>query len=273
MDAGTDAGTDGGFTHIRVMASNLSSGRYQSYDPGHGIRLIKGVDPDIVLMQEFNYGNNSASAVSTLVNEIAPGFYWSRETGAQIPNGVISRWPILESGQWPDPRVSNRDFAWARIDIPGPRKLWVVSVHLLTSSAGNRNAEAQAIVTQVRSQVPETDYLIIGGDLNTDSFSEACFATFRQVVSTAGPHPADHNGSTGTNRNRNKPYDQILADEDIRRFQQPVVIGSSTFPNGLVLDSRTYRPLSEIAPVQSGDSSSENMQHMGVVKDFLVPAF
>ncbi|MFP2959584.1 endonuclease/exonuclease/phosphatase family protein [Myxococcus sp. 1LA] len=167
------------------MASNLSSGNYQSYDPGHGIRLIKGVDPDIVLMQEFNYGNDSAADIRSLVDQIAPGFHYSRETGAQIPNGVISRWPIIQSGQWPDPRVSNRDFAWARIDIPGPRDLWAVSVHLLTSSASNRNAEAQAIVTQVRSQIPEDDYLIIGGDLNTDNFNESCFATFRQVVTTA----------------------------------------------------------------------------------------
>ena len=37
----------------RIMASNLSSGNYQSYDPGHGIRLMQGVDPDIILIQEF----------------------------------------------------------------------------------------------------------------------------------------------------------------------------------------------------------------------------
>jgi len=36
---------------------------------------------------------------------------------------------IVEAGEWDDPRVGNRDFAWARIDIPGPVDLWAVSVH------------------------------------------------------------------------------------------------------------------------------------------------
>jgi hypothetical protein len=39
-----------------------------------------------------------------------------------------------------------------------------------------------------------------------------------------------------------------------------------------VLDSRVYTPLSEIAPVQADDSASTNMQHMGVVRDFRIPA-
>ena len=35
----------------------------------------------------------------------------------------------------------------------------------------------------------------------------------------------------------------------------PVVIGSNTFPNGLVFDSRVYSPLSEVSPIQQGDSN------------------
>jgi endonuclease/exonuclease/phosphatase family metal-dependent hydrolase len=118
---------------VRLMAANISSGNYQNYDPGHGIRIFQGTRPDVVMIQEFNYGDNSATAIRNFVNTaFGSSFYYYREGAAQIPNGVISRWPILASGEWDDPYVSNRDFAWARIDIPGPKDLWVVSVHLLT---------------------------------------------------------------------------------------------------------------------------------------------
>ena len=45
--------------------------------------------------------------------------------------------PILDSGSWDDTLSPNRDFAWARIDVPGPHDLWAVSLHLLTSSTAN----------------------------------------------------------------------------------------------------------------------------------------
>ncbi|WP_338871853.1 endonuclease/exonuclease/phosphatase family protein [Myxococcus stipitatus] len=270
--SGSDAGSGGGSTNIRIMASNLTSGNGQDYDPGHGIRLMQGVNPDVVLIQEFNYKNNSTADIREMVQTtFGPEFSYYRETGAQIPNGIISRWPIIESGEWTDVEVSNRDFAWARIDIPGPKDLWVVSVHLLTRSASVRNTEARNLVNYIKGKVPASDYLAIGGDLNTDSFSESCFGTFSELVVTSSPYPADHNGKTGTNSARAKPYDHVLVDADLNQYRTATVIGSSRFPAGLVLDSRVYQPLSEIAPVQSGDSAASNMQHMGVVKDFVVP--
>ncbi|EAU68471.1 endonuclease/exonuclease/phosphatase family [Stigmatella aurantiaca DW4/3-1] len=268
VDAGVDAGTpDAGFARVRLMASNVTSGNYQAYE-APGIRLMQGAKPDVVMVQEFNYKSGS---ISDLVNTTFPGFYYYQESGAQIPNGVISRWPILASGEWDDPEVDNRDFAWARIDIPGPKDLWVVSVHLLTRNASTRNTEALSLVAKIKANIPVGDYLAIGGDFNTDSRSESCFTTFAQVVTTTGPHPADKNGTEGTNASRGKPYDHVLVDADLRAYQTATVIGASSFPNGLVLDSRVYTPLSEIAPVQSGDSAASNMQHMGVIKDFRVP--
>ncbi|RKG79828.1 endonuclease [Corallococcus exercitus] len=276
----TDAGTidgpdsDGGVTQIRLMAANLTSGNGQSYDPGHGIRLMQGVDPDVVMIQEFNYKSNSAADIRAMVDTaFGTGFFYYRETGAQIPNGVISRYPIIESGEWTDTQVSNRDFAWARINIPGPRDLWVVSVHLLTSGSGVRNTEATNLVKFIKANIPTSDYLAIGGDFNTDSRSEACFTTFKQVVNTASPYPADKNGNGGTNAGRSKPYDHVLVDDDLRQFQVSTVIGNSTFAGGLVLDSRVYTPISEISPALSSDSGAASMQHMGVVKTYVTPNF
>ena len=150
VQPGTEEGSSDSLlltARVRLMAANISSGNYQSYDPGHGTRIFQGTKPDVVMIQEFNYGDNSATAIRSFVNTaFGSSFYYYREAGAQIPNGVISRWPIVASGEWDDTQVSNRDFAWARIDIPGPKDLWVVSVHLLTTSSSVRNTEANNLV-------------------------------------------------------------------------------------------------------------------------------
>jgi endonuclease/exonuclease/phosphatase family metal-dependent hydrolase len=254
------------------MAANITSGNLQSYDPGHGIRIFKGTKPDVVMIQEFNYGDNSATAIRGFVDStFGTSFSYYREGGAQIPNGIISRWPIIASGEWDDNQVSNRDFAWARIDVPGTKDLWVISVHLLTASSSVRNTEATNLTNFIKANIPTGDYLAIGGDFNTDSRSESCFSTFSQVVSTASPYPADRNGNTNTNASRGKPYDHVLVDSDLRQYQVATVIGGSTFSAGLVADTRVYSPISEISPAVSSDSGATNMQHMAVIKDFLIP--
>lgn len=259
-------------TNIRVMAANISSGNNQSYDGGHGTRIFQGLDPDVVLIQEFNYGNNSASVLQNWVNTTFGSQYlYFRETGAQIPNGIITRWPILESGQWNDSQVSNRDFAWARIDIPGPVDLWAVSVHFLTSNASDRNAEAQQLRSYIQGKVPADAYLVIGGDLNTGSRSESALTTLSSLVKTSGPYPVDQNNNGNTNAGRAKPYDWVLADSDLGAYEIPVAVGGSSFAKGLVFDSRVFSPLSAVSPVQSGDSGATNMQHMAVIRDFRVP--
>lgn len=258
---------------LRVMAANLSSGTGQDYDPGHGIRIFQGTDADIVLIQEFNYKTDSAADLRSFVDTaFGSGFSYYREAGAQIPNGIISRYPIIASGEWDDPQVTNRDFAWARIDVPGPKDLWAVSVHLLTSNASTRNSEASSLVGRIQANIPAGDYLVIGGDFNTGSRSEACFSTFSQVVSTASPYPADRNGNTNTNAGRNSPYDHVLVDSDLRQYQTSVVIGSSSFASGLVVDTRVHSPIGDLSPAVSGDSGASGMQHMGVIKDFLIPS-
>ncbi len=271
VDGGTDGGTSG-TTHLRLMAANISSGNNQSYDPGEGIRIFQGTHPDVVMIQEFNYGDDSASAIRSFVDTaFGTSFSYYRESGMQIPNGIISRWPILASGDWVDTQVSNRAFAWARIDVPGPKDLWVVSVHLLTSNSSVRNTEAANLVNFINASVPAGDYLVVGGDFNTDTRSEPCLSTFSSVASESSPYPADRNGNSNTNASRGKPYDHVLVDVDLSPYQVATVMGGSTFPSGLVADTRVYLPISEFSPALSTDSAATNMQHMAVIKDFLIP--
>jgi len=264
----SDAGTP--FT-VRVVAANLTSGNYQSYDPGEGQRILQGLAPDVVMIQEFNYGDNAPATLQGFVDATFDGgFSYVRGPAAQIPNGVISRWPILASGNWTDPYVGNRGFTWALVDLPGPRELWVVSVHLLTSSAGDRSREAQALVTQLRANVPTYDFLVVGGDFNIGSRSEQCLSDLRARLVVASPYPADQSGVEGTNRNRDKPYDGVYASKCLDPLQVPVAVGAQSFDAGLVFDSRDYTPLADVPPVLATDSAASNMQHMAVVRDFLV---
>lgn len=260
-----------GAVRVRLMAANITSGGRQSYDPGHGMRIFQGMDADIVLIQEFNYGDGERADIREFVNTtFGPDFDYFRERDAALPNGLVSRYPILEAGEWPDPHAPDRDFAYARIDIPGPVDLWAVSVHLLTSSPRKRNREAHEVISYVRHNIPDGDYLVVGGDLNTNSRGESTIETLGQELITEGPYPEDHEANGNTNAPRNKPYDWVLVDPQLDALEIPVAIGASSFEHGLVVDTRVYSPLSEISPARAGDSGARNMQHMAVIRDFLV---
>jgi hypothetical protein len=174
-------------------------------------------------------------------------------------------------GVWIDASTTNRGFAYARIDVPGPVDLWAVSLHLLTTSAAARATEAQQLVDYISMTVPAGDYLVVGGDLNTDLTTEPALVDLSSVVDTQPPWPADQNGNTNTSINRNHPHDWLFASPNAAAVETPLVIGSSSYPDGLVFDSRVYTPLTEVAPVLITDSGTSGMQHMPVVKDFAIP--
>ena len=69
---------------------------------------------------------------------------------------------------------------------------------------------------------------------------------------------------------RTKPYDNVFASACLAKRQVPTVVGASVYDAGLVIDTRLYTPLTDLAPAQVGDSEATGMQHMGVVKDFFI---
>ena len=258
---------------LRVLAGNISSGNLQSYDPGEGIRILQGLAPDVAILQEMNYGANMEGDYKTFVTEaFDSSFSFYAEPDVQIPNAIVSRYPIVASGAWDDPRVNNRSFVWARIDVPGDKDLWAVSLHLLTTGTENRQVEATALVAKLRSVVPESDYLVIGGDLNTGSRTEGCLRTLGELTRTTAPWPVDSRGNGNTSARRSKPLDWLIADPDLDPLNVPVVIGGAQFANGLVFDSRVFPSLEDVAPTRKSDSAASNMQHMAVVRDFALPA-
>lgn len=280
-DAGFDAGVDApidappdaplGPANLRIVAANISSGQALDYTAKETQRLLQGLKPDVALLQELKVGGNTKSEVDAFVTTaFGPSFTYYREAIGDIPNGIVSRFPIETSGSWVDPQVANRGFAYAKITLPNARPLWAVSVHFLTSGGGARSAQATALVAKIGEVVPAADYLVIGGDLNTEGRGETCVKTLGSVVQVAAPFPVDSFGNDNTNAPRTKPFDWLLADADLAAVQVPTKIGTKTFTAGLVFDSRVYEPLADVTPIEANDSAAMNMQHMPVVKDFHV---
>jgi endonuclease/exonuclease/phosphatase family metal-dependent hydrolase len=280
-DAGSDAGTqedsqvppeasvDAGVkTRVRLMAANTTSGNQQSYELP-GIRIFQGLHPDVVMIQEFEYSGGTLRAFVDTAFGTDFVFFVEPRTGG-IPNGVVSRFPILASGVWADANTPDRAFAYARIDVPGTVDLWAVSVHLLTTGATARATEAKALLEYVKTNVPAGDYLAIGGDFNTEGTGEQALVTLSEEVVVAAPFPADQSGNTNTSGNRTKPHDLLLARANLDDREAPVTIGAASFADGLVFDSRVFTPLTDVAPVLATDSATSGMQHMPIVRDFMV---
>ena len=260
---------DGGSALIKVMAANLSSGNNQEYE-GPGIRIMQALNPDIIGIQEFTVSHPGGRR--GFVDEVfGPEFDYIVEGGDEpIPNGVISRWPIIASGEWQDPQVNDRDFSWATIDIPGPTNLHVISVHFHGSGgASSRQVQAEIIVNQASAAFPADEYIVLAGDLNTSSRTEATLSVLAALFSDARV-PADRFGNDDTNANRNRPYDYVLPNAALNALHEPVILGGLSYPNGIVFDTRLWNP--PPAPALTGDSGASQMQHMAVMKAFEIPA-
>jgi cysteine-rich repeat protein len=263
---------------LRIVAGNITSGNFQNYDLGHGIRIFQGLDPDVVMIQEFNFGNGSDAAIRGFVDTtFGAEFSFFREgtvSNGDIPNGVISRFPIIEAGEENDPQVTNRDFVWARIDLPNStHDLWAISLHLLTDGS-KRPLEADALVAFIQATIPASDYLVLGGDLNSGSRTESAIVKLGAVIVNTAPFPEDQAANNNTNAPRNKPFDWVLADADLDVLKTATIFGPFTFLSGLVFDSRLFTQSelnTSFSPVLVSDSAAPSMQHMAIVRDFIIP--
>lgn len=264
-------------TRMRLMAANLTMEATQSYGP-NGIRIFRGLKPDVVMIQEYRYARGTDQDMREFVDKAfgqefhSHGHDQSGNDGL-LPNGIVSRWPFKETGQWEDADVTNRDFTWACIDVPGPVDLYAVSVHLKAGGeAGVRHRQATAITAAIRKKVPAGAWVVIGGDFNTKNREEDCVKQLGEVVRVGPNFPVDPGGNQNTNANRNKPYDWVLVDASLHALETPVLLPDlKPFATGLVFDSATFPTLPSVAPVEVEDSHALGMQHMAVVRDFLLP--
>ena len=264
-----------GKVRLRFMAANTTSGNYQSYDGGEGARIFMAVKPDIALIQEFKV--NEGSLEDFVRRTFGAEYSYAQGTG-NIPNGIVSRYPILETGSWHGENLPDRRHEWARIDIPGNRELLAISVHLHTDY-DNQNVNMREIRDAVKTMLASTnDYVVLGGDFNTSS-RDMVKSILSGQFETGTPYPVDQNDVEGTSFDRKRPLDWVLVDHDLQQYRVDTVIGGNRYAGGHVFDARVYEALGTLAtvpPVQSGDSgpdasvsnNTSNIQHMAVIRDF-----
>lgn len=278
---------------ITLMAANITSGANQTYT-GPGLRIFKGLKPDIVMIQEFNYDRDDDldygyTGMNELIYRVfGPEYSYFAGTG-KIPNGIVSRYPIKAKGNWDEANTNgkygngDRDFAWAIIDIPGDIDLLAVSLHIKAGKSDDdkkaRNSQNTVLLQKIEDKLGadiDNYYVAIGGDFNLTNRNEYAFTMLRKHFVTDAPYPADQNGNDYSNTNRDHPYDGVFVSPNLDAKEVPVKIGKSVYPNGLLFDSRVYTPLGEVAPVKVTDCepyeedgvTATNMQHMAVMRNF-----
>ena len=257
-----------------ILAGNITSGSNQEYEePGE--RILETLCPDVALLQEFLMTNGVT--YRAWVNEhFGSNFYYyvestNGDSAAAIPNGIVSRWPITASNEWEDANLSNRDFAWAKIDLPGARDLHAVSVHLKADSGyeSDRTAQARALTNHITTNGWLTNgYVVIGGDFNLQNRSETALSVLTAQVVSDARQPADQFGDKDTNSGRDNPYDLVLPSTNLNARHRSFTCYGYTFTNGMVFDTRIAWASGLPPPAQTNDSGATNMQHMAVVKVF-----
>ena len=258
-----------------LMAANTTSGSNQEYeDPGN--RIFQALCPDVVMIQEFNVTNGTtAAAYRTWVNQnFGTNFsYYVQTNGVSIPNGIISRWPITSAGVWDDATLSDRDFVWAKIQLPGTQQLQAVSVHIKASSSSSdvsqRTTEARALTNYIaQAGWLANGYVAIAGDFNLYSTNEACMQVLTANTVTDRRQPADQFGDKETNSARENPYDRVLTSTNLDVRLRTFNLWGYSYANGIVYDTRITWASGLPPPSLAADCGAVNMQHMAVMKVF-----
>ena len=259
---------------VSIMAANITSGSNQEYEaPGN--RIFQALCPDVALVQEFNMTNGTTEAVyrAWVDQTFGTNFSYCHEplASANIPNGIVSRWPIVEYGEWDDTTLSDRDFVWAKIDLPGDKYLYAVSLHIKASSGyeSQRTTETRALTNYIAQAGWSTnDYLAIGGDFNLQVRTETALAVLTAKVVSDAHQSADQVGNKNTNSGRDNPYDLVLPSPNLDLRHRTYYFGGYAYANGVVYDTRITWASGLPSPSLSTDSAAVNMQHMGAMKIF-----
>jgi len=272
---------------LRVVSANLatavktgSNGNRDivvaRYDQ-HGQRILASLQPDILLLQECIFENDTTQGLEAYFQPIffnRPVFWYrpqlSRAVGGAHPDCIVSAYPFVERGFSPNRmgKTANqnneanpandennthgrRNAIWVRFLLPSNRNLWVVTAHFSSPKDGNDTPQvlqAQALVQGVEALTSRgnDDLVIFGGDLNTISAESKALRVLANffVVPAAGdePVPMDRDRATATNTGRTTISDWLLITPPLVEHEQKFNVGNDTFDHGFIFDTRTYSP-------------------------------
>ena len=262
---------------VRIMAANLSYGWAPVWYGDEAKRIFQGLKPDIVLIQEFNA--QTTSDIDTFVSEaFGDEFYYYVEPQGggdyAMPNGIISRWGFQTMGEWADQSAGLRDFAWGVIELPNEKIIQAVSVHAKAGTTEEdreaRYAEAVHLKNLVAENFDDNQYIVVGGDFNFESEPQSPIEIYGSFLEATQARPADRNGNTDTNSTRTKPFDWIMPNDLLGNEMATFTLGTRSYINGIVFDSQVYTPLSDVSPIEYGDSHTTGIYHMAVMKRFQI---
>lgn len=169
--------------------------------------------PAVVLFQNFVAGDNDETAIKNWVTTTFGGeFSYVRDAKALIPSGVISRFSIVKHGIWSTLETKEGDgrSLYAQIDLPGKQDLWVINTHL-SLDPKQRLAQTNALLERILIEVPETDYLVVGGQLNIIDVDDPALETLRKLLGVDSPLLVKQEDG--------EVYDWLLVDADLAQYQ------------------------------------------------------
>lgn len=169
--------------------------------------------PAVVLFQNFVAGDNGETAIRNWVTTTFGGeFSYVRDAKTLVPSGVISRFSIVKHGVWSALETKEGDgrSLYAQIDLPGKKDLWVINTHL-SSDPKQRLAQTNALLEHLLTEVPETDYLLVGGQLNITDVDDPALEVLQRMLGVESPLTVKQKDG--------EVYDWLLVDADLAQYQ------------------------------------------------------
>ena len=254
---------------VKILTANLGD-LIQNYPETQATRIFQGLGPDIACLQEFNPSN-----AESFVDQAFGTDYYLYVEPRYHPNAIVSRWSFQTYGFWDCPEVSDREFAWAVVNVPGSKKLQVATCHLKSGTSSEdiqtRENQANELKSQIQANFDDNQYIVVGGDLNTQYRSSSPISIFQSYLTTSDGTPADRDGDSDTNEIRTYNYDWIIPNDELGDTITSLFVGSYSYSGGIVFDSHVFTPLSEVSPIQYDDTHASAMNHEPVMKAYNIP--
>jgi len=146
---------------------------------------------------------------------------------------VISRFGIVKYGVWSTLETKEGDgrSLYAQIDLPGKKDLWVVNTHLsnthLSIDPKQRLAQTNALLDRILTEIPETDYLVVGGQLNITDADDPALEVLQKMLGVESPLLVKQEDG--------EVYDWLLIDADLAQYQDAQPLRSKAVAQDLNL--------------------------------------
>jgi len=156
-------------------------------------RLIREVDPDVVLLQEVDVRSKRSGFIDQLQNlldntDLNYGVYASQWRVDFVPsdglgamdngNAILSRWPLVDAERVALPQRSDqsgleryfylrRNFLRARVEFSPERSVWIANLHAdAYGEDGTKEEHVELFYEELQRLNSEGETVVAGGDFN-----------------------------------------------------------------------------------------------------------